>query len=41
MADEIDALRVVKCDLEEKVNVVGHENQFICFKSRSLDVQKA
>jgi hypothetical protein len=41
MADEIDALCVVKCDLEENLHVVGHENQFISFEPRNLDVHKA
>lgn len=37
-ADEIEALRAAKRDLEEKLDAVGHENRFLSSESRRLEV---
>jgi predicted nuclease with TOPRIM domain len=37
-ADEIEALRAAKHDLEEKLDAVGHENRFLSSESRRLEV---
>ncbi|XP_062180521.1 uncharacterized protein LOC133884929 [Phragmites australis] len=37
-ADEIDALRAAKRDLEEKLDAVGHQNRFLSSESHRLEV---
>jgi chromosome segregation ATPase len=37
-ADEIDALRAAKRDLEEKLDAVGHQNRFLSAESARLEV---
>ncbi|KAJ1263903.1 hypothetical protein BS78_09G221900 [Paspalum vaginatum] len=37
-ADEIEALRAAKRDLEEKLDAVGHQNRFLSSESRRLEV---
>nr|ACG35420.1 VIP1 protein [Zea mays] len=38
LADEMEALRAAKRDLEEKLDAVGHENRFLSSESRRLEV---